>query len=177
MLAARLLLLGGALAMTAVSVPAAFGRDGGVLERRLLGVKEVPAVISAGSGTVRLRIHQDRVEYRLSYRNLEGTPIQAHIHVAQPGVNGGIAAWLCQTPAVTAPPGTPACPSPAGTVTGTITATSLFTPVPAQSVDTFADFLAALRLGVAYANVHTTEVPSGELRADLGGSRHGPHHP
>jgi hypothetical protein len=146
--------------------------DDGRIERRLTGFQEVPAVISTGSGTVKLQIFANRVTYELSYRGLEGAPIMAHIHVGQPAVNGGIAAWLCKTSLVpaslTPPPGTPDCPSPSGSVSGTITARSLFTPVPAQSVDRFADFLTALRAGVAYANVHSTEVPAGEIRADLG---------
>jgi hypothetical protein len=176
----HLALLGTVLVMTtAAGTPAALARDDddgrGVLVRKLVGVKEVPAVISTGSGTVQLRVRRDRIEYRLSYRNLEGAVIQAHIHVAQPDVNGGIAAWLCGTASSPGPTGTPTCPASPGTVTGTISATSLFTPVPAQSVDVFADFLTALRSGVTYANVHTTEVPSGEIRGNLRDRRHDHH--
>ena len=40
----------------------------------------------------------------------------AHIHFAQEGVNGGVAAFLCGGD------GKPACPQGSGTVTGTIVA-------------------------------------------------------
>lgn len=168
---ARTVFVALALGPSAVGVASAQSGDDRI-DRRLTGFREVPAVISTGSGTVRLRIAGNRIRYELSYRGLEGAPIMAHIHVGQPGVNGGIAAWLCKTSlvptGVTPPPGTPDCPSPSGSVSGTITASSLFTPVPAQSVDRFAELLTAIRAGVAYANVHSTEVPAGEIRADLG---------
>lgn len=172
-----LMLLGTAIIGAAAGATVALARDGdrsGSLASKLVGVKEVPAVISTGSGIVRLRVRSDRVEYRLTYQNLEGTPLQAHLHVAQPDVNGGIVAWLCGTATNPGPTGTPTCPTPSGTVSGTITAASLFTPIAAQSVETFADFLTALRYGVTYANVHTTEVPTGEIRGNLNDRRH--HH-
>ena len=36
-----------------------------------------------------------RIDYELTYSNLSSTASAAHIHFAQPGVNGGIVAFLC----------------------------------------------------------------------------------
>jgi hypothetical protein len=51
---------------------------------------------------------------------------QAHLHFGQKRTTGGINVWLCQSAdnpapaAVADPKATPFCPSPSGTVTGTI---------------------------------------------------------
>ena len=77
----------------------------------------------------------------------------------------------------------PACPqAPVGgdtaTVTGTLTAANLLVPnvanvaLPTQGIDPgaagFAEIVQAIRNGAAYANVHTSKVPSGEIRGALG---------
>ena len=66
-----------------------------------------------------------KIHYKLSYKNLEGAVTQGHIHFGQRHTVGGIVVWLCQTtgphpapPAVAA--STPECPEE-GTVEGTIT--------------------------------------------------------
>ena len=63
--------------------------------------------------------------------DLAGTVTQSHIHVGLPSINGGIAIWLCQTAAVTVPPAAgmvPLCPTPGGTVEGTVTAAQVLGP-------------------------------------------------
>ena len=61
-------------------------------------------------------MRSDKIEYRLSYSDLEGDVLQAHIHLGQEHVNGGISAFLCsnllEPPAGPPPPGTPPCPGP-----------------------------------------------------------------
>jgi hypothetical protein len=96
---------------------------------------------------------------------------QAHIHIAQKSVNGGISAWLCQTatnpaPATSGP--VPMCPAPGTPVSGTITRAHVVGPA-AQGVQPgeFEELVRALRAGVAYANVHTTTHGGGEIRGQI----------
>jgi len=144
----------------------------------LTGRQEVPAVSTAATGELRATIFNDdsALTYELSYAGLEGTVTQAHIHLGQHSVNGGIAVWLCSNLASPpTPAGVQACPL-AGTITGTITAADVVGPAgqgvaPGQ----FAELLAALRDGLTYVNVHTTLVPGGEIRSQIAPGRSGRH--
>ena len=138
----------------------------------LKGFEEVPSVSTAASGELRLKIddHAGTIDYELSYENLQGAVTQAHIHVGQAGVNGGISIWLCQG-TVLAPPAvaaqTPHCPS-AGTVTGTITASSVIGPAgQLVAAGELEEVIRAIRAGVAYGNVHSSVTPGGEIRGQL----------
>jgi hypothetical protein len=107
------------------------------------------------------------VRFKLSYEGLEGGPILfAHIHLGQKGVNGGVMAFLCNnTP--TGPQPRP-CPAGPATIEGTITPADIL-PLATQQVPAggFEDFLRALRNGTAYANLHTTASPGGEIRGQI----------
>jgi hypothetical protein len=141
-----------------------------VLSTELTGFEEPPAVSSTGEGEFSAQISSDgsAIEYELSYRSLEGTVTQAHIHLGQKGVNGGIAVWLCGTEAIPGPAGTPRCPTPSGTVSGTITADKVVGPAgQGLAPGEFAELLRALRAGVTYANVHSTRNPGGEVRGQI----------
>jgi hypothetical protein len=141
-----------------------------VLSAELTGYEEPPPVSSTGEGEFNARISPDgnAIEYELSYRNLEGTVTQAHIHLGQKSVNGGIAVWLCGTEANPGPTGTPRCPSPSGTVSGTITADKVIGPTgQGLAPGEFAELVRALRAGVMYANVHSTRNPGGEIRGQI----------
>ena len=143
------------------------------LHADLRGYSEVPAVSSKGSGEFRATVSTDEKEiaYELEYSGLEGTPTMSHIHFGQPLVNGSIMIWLCTTTAapITAPAGTPTCPSnPGGKVSGKITAASIV-PIPTQGIaaNELAEALAAMRSRNAYANVHTSMSPAGEIRGQI----------
>jgi hypothetical protein len=145
------------------------------IEAELTGDEEVPVVSTVASGEFRARISFDEqsISYVLTYSGLQGTVTQAHIHVAQPSVNGVIVIWLCQTATNTSPvAGTPTCPQ-SGTISGTITAADVVstTPptAPTQQIlagDLF-KVIAAIRGGFAYANVHTNLSPGGEIRGQI----------
>ena len=141
------------------------------LKANLLGFEEVPAISSTGSGEFRARVSHDEsmFEYLLSYQDLETPVIMAHIHVGQKGVAAGISVWLCQTALYPGPAGTPFCPGPSsGTVAGVATAVSVIGPSgQGVSPGEFGELLNAIRAGVAYANVHTTEHPGGEIRGQI----------
>lgn len=127
---------------------------------------------STGSGTLSLTIESDTsVSYSLEFKNLEGTVLQSHIHLGQRGVNGGIMVWLCGTATNPGPVGTPSCVGPtSGTATRSITAADIIGPAgQGISAGEFAEFLRAVRTGNAYANVHSTRNPGGEIRGQLRG--------
>ena len=73
-------------------------------------------------------------------------------------------------------PGTPACPTPGGTVEGDIDAADVIGPAgQGIEVGAFNEILAAMRAGAAYANVHSTKWPAGEIRAQVKKGRGGDH--
>lgn len=140
---------------------------------KLIGYQEVPSVSSRGSGEFEAKIvDNSKIEYRLSYRDLEAAVQQAHIHFGQRSVNGGISVFLCSNLG-NGPAGTQACPPAPATVTGTIVAANVGAGAAAQGIAAgeFAELLAAIRAGKTYANVHTTMFPGGEIRAQLGKNR------
>ena len=136
----------------------------------MTGFEEPPAVSTTGRGEFRARISNDgdSIEYELSYRDLKGEVTQAHIHLGQKRVNGGIAVWLCGTDALPGPAGTPRCPVPSGRVTGTITAEKVIGPAgQGLAAGEFDELVRAIRAGVTYANVHSTRNPGGEIRGQI----------
>ena len=114
----------------------------------MTGFEEVPAVSTGATGEFRARINNDETEifYELSYSGLEGAVTQAHIHLGQPAVNGGIGAFLCTN--VGGPAGTQPCPPSPATITGTITASDIIGPA-AQGIapGEFAELVRAIRAG------------------------------
>lgn len=154
------------------------------IQVRLTGYEEVPAVSTRASGELRATIVNEpseflitngetKIQYQLSYSALEGNVTQAHIHLGQSGVNGGISVWLCANPAAlppgtAIPPGTQPCPDPPAQVEGTITAASVVGPT-AQGIapGEFGELLRALRAGKTYVNVHSTKFPGGEVRSQI----------
>jgi len=141
---------------------------------RLVGYQETPTINSAASGQFKASIHDDgtAIDYELTYKDLSSSPpLQAHIHFGRPGLAGGVVLFLCTNLAPpTGVPTPPACPAAPATVTGTLTAANVLA-VSAQGIDAgaagFAEMLKAIRSDAAYANVHTTLHPSGEIRGRL----------
>jgi hypothetical protein len=134
---------------------------------KLTGRQEVPVVSSQASGDFEARIEDNQVTFKLSYEGIEGGAVlQAHIHLAQRNVNGGIMTFLCGGPK-------PACPASPATVEGTITAADILltggNPPGSQQIPAggFDEFVRALRNGTAYVNVHTTASPGGEIRGQV----------
>src|SRR3954470_22608414 len=161
---------------------AAIAHDRSRFDASLTGYEEVPTLSTQGVGTFEASVSRgkDEIRYTLSYRGPfdaqpGGTVTQAHIHLGRPAINGGIIAFLC-TNLGNGPAGTPACPAE-GSVSGTITPAQVVGPAdqgiaPAE----FAELVRALRAGAAYANVHTTAKPGGEIRgqiSDEGDDHHG----
>ena len=159
-----------AAAMVALVGTAMVSADSGRrdMKARLSGFQEVPAISTQGTGSLRLRVNEGgtAISFELSYANLEGGAVTAaHIHFAQPGVNGAPIAFLCG--------GTkPACPVAPATISGTIAAADIL-DASAQGIAAgqLGEALRAMRAGVTYVNVHTTSFPAGEIRGLIGGKK------
>lgn len=144
------------------------------IQAGLAGYQEVPAVSTTASGDFRGMISPDgdSIEYELNISGLQGDVTMAHIHFAQPGVNGAVVAWLCGTPAIPGPSGTPACPQ-SGTVSGIIMSDDVMATPESQQImeGDLEAVIAAIRAGAAYVNVHTVVSPGGEIRGRIRSSR------
>ena len=151
----------------------------------LTGYQEVPSVSTTGNGSFTARISNDesRIDWELSYSDLEGAVQQAHIHIGNVGVNGGITVFLC-TNLGNGPAGTQPCPAPPATISGTIVAADVSPNIPAtlaarnQGLNTgeIDELIRAIRAGATYVNVHSTTWPGGEIRSQIdGNSGHGGH--
>jgi hypothetical protein len=137
----------------------------------LNGYGENPTLSSPASGTLDVRISRDgqSLEYVLSYDGLPTSVLFAHIHLGRPAINGGVMVFLCTNSAPPAGiPVPPHCPQVGGTVSGVLTAADVIGP-PSQglSVGEFAEVIRALEAIAAYANVHTTAFPGGEIRGQV----------
>jgi hypothetical protein len=160
-----------ASAAVAVTVQAENGRSGGkgdddgqgMFEARLTGFQQVPAVITNGTGTFTAELNPDgtSINYTLSYSALSSTAHFAHIHIGQAGANGAVIVFLCGGG------GKPDCPT-SGSVSGKLTSGDV-KAIADQGVTAtnFHELLIALRSGVAYVNVHSTNFPSGEIRGQI----------
>jgi len=160
--------------LTLFSGSAVRAAQGETISARLSGSEEVPVVATVASGEFRGFINRgdQSIDYDFSYSGLQGSVTQAHIHVAQPGVNGGIVIWLCKTTQM-APAGTPNCTPGSGifinqTITSAnvvaVTGTNEGQQLEAGAID---KVIAAIRAGNAYVNVHTDLSPSGEIRGQI----------
>ncbi len=147
------------------------GRWRRVIHAHLVPTQEVPALSSPAHGDIFLSIdgRAEVVRYELEYRGFETAVTMAHIHIAQPGVSGGIMVWLCGSASNPGPTGTPACPeAPGGSISGELTPAQVVGPA-GQGIapGEFDEFARAVLNGVAYANVHSMQYGGGEIRGQL----------
>lgn len=139
---------------------------------RLNGYQEVTSVSTTGFGSFHIKFNRnDTADYVLSYRDVETTVLQAHIHFGQRAANGPIDVFLCRTTQAV-PPGAqtaPQCPPTTGTVSGTITPADIILQNPDRGIEpgNWPEFVAAVKVGHTYANVHSTRFPGGEIRGQI----------
>ena len=129
----------------------------------LSGAEEVPPINTAGTGAFEMTIQQGTITFSLTFSDLSSLLSVAHLHFAPSNVAGGVMIFLCGGG------GQPDCPATTeGTITGTITAANVTGPttqgINAGDLDSA---LEAVRDGLAYANMHTTNFPGGEIRGQL----------
>ena len=131
----------------------------------LTGYEETPTLSVAGTGSFSARLSGDgtSISYSLTYSDLTGPALFAHIHLGMPAIAGGVIAFLCGGG------GQDPCPGAAGTVTGTIEAANVVGPEgQGIAAGEFAELVAAMQFGATYVNVHTDAFPNGELRGQIG---------
>ena len=152
------------------------------LSADLIGFNEPPSVSTPASGEFDARLDEDarEISWRLSYGGFEPGRVvtQAHIHLGQRGVNGGISVFLC-TNLGNGPAGIQGCPAFPATIEGVIRPADVSPNIAAtaaaraQGLNTgeFAELVRAIRAGVTYVNVHTDVIPGGEIRDQVRGGR------
>jgi hypothetical protein len=154
----------GALLVLAVATSVVSGASPRTFVAPLNGAEEVLpdgtiGVDTRARGVAIFQLSRDgtSLSYRLIVSNIENVTM-AHIHCcAGPGANAGVVVWLY-------PDGPPPQPTPGRhdgvLATGTITSADVIGMSLAELVD-------EIRAGTAYVNVHTSQVPSGEIRGQL----------
>jgi hypothetical protein len=139
----------------------------------LTGYEETPASVSTtaqGLFSAEIDGDQDEIFYSETFSGLQAPVTVSHIHIGQLGVTGSVVIFLCQTAASPDPTGlAPQCPQE-GTVTGKITMANVIAGSTASQqlqAGDLAAVITAIRAGFAYANVHTTLSPGGEIRGQI----------
>jgi CHRD domain len=151
-----------ALAVSLLAAPAAHSQT----ERfsaSLSGAQEVPPINTSGTAAFEMTIQQGTIGFSLTFADLSSPLAVAHLHFAPSKVNGGVMIFLCGGG------GQPDCPATTeGTITGTITAANVTGP-EAQGIapGDLDSALEAVRAGLAYANMHTANFGSGEIRGQV----------
>ncbi len=124
----------------------------------LKGSNEVPPRDTNAAGNAIFHVVSDGNElyFKLIVANIDNV-LAAHIHLAPEGVNGPVVAFLYtgpntgeQTEGILAE--------------GIITDANLVGPLSGMTIEDLIDAIAA---GNAYANVHTTQFPGGEIRGQI----------
>jgi len=126
---------------------------GGVIQctGALLGINEVPANTSTATGTITFTFDQSTSTstWTGTFSGLSALATAAHIHSpAPPGSNAAVQVTLTGFPV--------------GTTSGSFTGSST-----TINTRTAAEFANDLLTGMAYANIHTTAFPGGEIRGQL----------
>ena len=136
--------------ISAPAIAAAAAADGGrPLSATLTGAAEIPGPGDPdASGTAAIDLNQGRgtVCFTVSWQNIDGTVVAAHIHVGAADIAGPIVVPLFS-----------------GSFSGTDTASGCVENVSE-------DLIKAIRHDPAafYANVHSTVFPAGAVRGQLG---------
>jgi hypothetical protein len=144
----------------------------------LRGGYENPPVISDGFGRFFANVIEaaqgvQEIEYQLRYDVVDGASDvqQAHIHIANPGNNGGIVAFLCSNLGNIQGPSAGPCPSSPGLVNSQILAADVLavtegaaTIIEAGDIDGLAKLM---QDGATYVNVHTVDHTGGEVRGQI----------
>ena len=153
--------VGAALAaglLTASALPA----DTQVFSATLLGDNEVPPINTDGKAAFHMEV-ANSITFSLTFSGLSTPLAVAHLHFAPTKVAGGVMIFLCGggnqlvCPAATS-----------GTITGTISEANVTGPAN-QGIDAgdLTSALEAVHDGNAYANMHTTKFPGGEIRGQV----------
>jgi hypothetical protein len=159
-----------ALAVAAFALAGGSGAGFNHLSATLVGYQEVPSISTTGTASFTADVAKDgqSVSWSMTYATLEGNVTQSHIHFGQRSVIGGISVFFCSNLG-NGPAGTQACPGPHdGTISGTFGPADVIGPT-SQGITAgqWDELINAIDAGKAYANIHSTIWPGGEIRAQL----------
>lgn len=115
-----------------------------------MGINEVPPVASGGLGGLKLELSGDRLIVSGAFSGLESdfnSNIGSHLHMAGPDANGGVVIPLSAT-------------------IGNDQRSGMYNPAD-NTFTLTSDQRDALRAGMLYHNIHSTDVPSGEIRGQV----------
>ncbi|MFL5981119.1 MAG: CHRD domain-containing protein [Gaiellaceae bacterium] len=176
---AALAVAAAALAVAAYALAGGSGPGFNHLTETLQGYQEVPSTSTAGTAAFTADVAKDgqSIAWQMTYSGLESQVLQSHIHFGQRSVNGGISVFLC-TNLGNGPAGTQACPQPTSgpvTISGTMAPADVSPNIAAtaaartQGINTgeWDELMRAIDAGKTYANIHTANLPTGEIRAQL----------
>jgi hypothetical protein len=136
-------------------------QPGTMFQVLLTPAEEVPACAASGfyatgAATVTISADESRVTVSgLRYSELSGPATGAHIHAGPAGVAGPIVFDMSRE-----------LPPPAGLML-TFTQANYPSPAPAGAPADYASFIADMKAGISYVNVHTALCPAGEIRGQL----------
>jgi hypothetical protein len=128
----------------------------------MTGGQEVPPNPTRAQGVTVFTLSEDglSMHYTLKLSGIQNVT-QAHIHRAPTGVNGPVVLWLYpnQPPAQLIPGGF------RGVLRArTVTAADLVGQLAGQPLSALVDLM---RAGETYVNVHTAQIPAGEVRGQI----------
>jgi len=148
---------------------------------RLSTFNEVPPKANGANGSFRAKLSEDgtTLSWTFTWAGLSGPPLFAHIHFGLKGANYPVMTFFCGGPKGNPDiPQKPDCPqTTSGSISGTTTAADIIALNTAGPTDQaldqhdFAGFIRALGAGSAYANMHTTRFPGGEIRGQIAAHR------
>jgi hypothetical protein len=128
---------------------------------------ESGAILTNGRGSLVLNLNRQAqtADFTLTFFGLSAPVTVAHIHFGKVHVAGGVMVFFCGGG------GQADCPTgTSGIVRGTITAANVVGPttqgVSPGDFDALED---ALTTNTAYANIHTSSFPAGEIRGQIHG--------
>ncbi|HWQ83720.1 MAG TPA: CHRD domain-containing protein [Anaerolineales bacterium] len=125
-------------------------------QAHLSGAEENPPVDTQAQGEATFMFNEDttQLDFNLIAANIDNV-VASHIHCAPAGVNGSVGVTL-----FSGGPVTPNGPLASGSVSAPDAGNRC-------SWTTLQDVLTAIETGNAYANVHTTAFPGGEIRGQI----------
>ncbi len=129
----------------------------------LSGTREVPPISPPAGGSFEMTNDNGTITFSLTFSALSSPLTVSHLHFAPKKVAGGVMIFLCGGG------GQPDCPAVTdGTITGTITSANVTGPTTQGiGVGDLDAALEAIRLGLSYVNVHTTNFAAGEVRGQV----------
>lgn len=138
------------------AIPPAFAQQ--QFATKMTGSEEVPPKDTKATGTAEFNVSADgkTISYKVSVNNMNSITM-AHIHSGKKDVNGPIVVTLFHS-------ANPTGPMNGILSQGNATSANLEGPLKGKQMS---DLVSLLKSGGAYANVHTTQNPKGEIRGQI----------